>query len=116
VNTPLGTSQQSVPGMQHCVPQQNSLEGQATPWHGGFEHVPLSQYGFVPPHLMPQPPQLRMSLFSYTHAPLQHVSPSPHGIGQMLPLLLDALVVVVVLLALLVVGPVDMQHERQAGL
>ncbi len=43
VNTPEGTSQQIVPCMQHCVPQQNSDAGQATPLQGGVPQVPLSQ-------------------------------------------------------------------------
>ena len=53
-------------------------------------------------HLLPHPPQLWMSFFSSTHAPLQHERPGPHGVGQVPPLLeLDEL------------DPVPMQHARQ---
>jgi hypothetical protein len=85
VTTGPGTSQHSVPAPQHCEPQQNSLTGQATPLQGGVPHLPLSQYGFAPAQLMPHPPQLRMSSISSTHVPLQHVSPGPHGAGQVAP-------------------------------
>jgi hypothetical protein len=121
MNTGLGTLQQSVPGMQHCVSQQNSFAGQTVPLHGGVPHFPLSQNGSLPPHLVPQVPQLSMSFCAFTHDPLQHVSPIPHAGLQAAPPVLDALVLVVVVVvvlvvALLLVGPDDMQHARQAGL
>jgi hypothetical protein len=55
------TSQHSISGMQHSVPQQNSDVGQAMPVHGGVPQVPLLQYGCAPPHLTSQAPQLLMS-------------------------------------------------------
>ncbi len=65
---------------------------------------------------MPHPPQLRMSLLSFTHAPLQQVSPVPQ-VGLQVPPLLEALlldeVVVVVVVVVVVLG---MQQARHAGL
>jgi hypothetical protein len=43
VNTPEGTSQHSIPCVQHSVPQQNSLAGHATPLQGAASHVPSLQ-------------------------------------------------------------------------
>jgi hypothetical protein len=103
VNTPEGTSQQSIPGMQHCVPQQNSLAGHTPPAHGGAPQWPPLQYGCAPPHVTPHPPQLRMSLPSFTQPPLQHSRPGPQA-GEHVPPLLDELAVVD--------EPLPMQHAR----
>lgn len=61
-----------------------------------------------------------MSLFAFTHAPLQQVSPMPHAGLQVPPLLLEALlllldelVVVVVVVVVVVLG---MQQARHDGL
>jgi hypothetical protein len=43
--TGLTTSQHSIPGMQHSVPQQNSAPAQVVPVQGGVPQVPLLQYG-----------------------------------------------------------------------
>jgi hypothetical protein len=89
------TSQQSIPGMQHSVPQQNSDPAQALPVHGGVPQVPRLQYGWSPPHLTPQAPQLLMSSVGSTHMPLQHVDPGLQVPPHFPPLLeLDVLPVV----------------------
>jgi hypothetical protein len=38
-----GTTQQSWPAMQHCVPQQKSNVGHAMPMHGGVPQEPSAQ-------------------------------------------------------------------------
>jgi hypothetical protein len=43
MNTGSGTVQQSIPVMQHCVPQQSSVTGQLPPLQGGVPHCPLLQ-------------------------------------------------------------------------
>jgi hypothetical protein len=102
-NTPSGTSQQSIPAAQHSVSQQNSLAGQATPSQGGAPHVPWSQYGWLPEHVLPHAPQLRTSSSSFTHAPLQQENPGPHAGEHVPPPVLE----------LDVIWP--MQQARQAG-
>ncbi len=67
--------QQSWPEEQQLAPQQTPPPSQAPPLHGGVPQVPLLQYGFGPVHEVPQRPQLWMSLFGFTQAPLQQVSP-----------------------------------------
>lgn len=42
---PSCTSQQSCPAPQHWAPQQNVLDEQLAPLHGGVPHWPPPQYG-----------------------------------------------------------------------
>src|SRR5262249_49463488 len=91
-----GTSQQIWPASQHVVPQQNCIGVQATPLQGGIPHVPMSQEGGVPVHLLPQVPRWRMSFFRLTQALPQQPTPGltpPHCIGLQVPpeLLVDEL-------------------------
>src|SRR5262245_49547878 len=53
------------------------------PTQGGCPQVPLSQNGFGPPQMVPQPPQLWMSLLGFTQSPLQQRKPGlmPQSFG-----------------------------------
>jgi hypothetical protein len=88
-------SQQSWPAVQHCAPQQNSLVVHVAPLQGGSPQTPALQKGCVPPHLVPQLPQLWMSLLGLMHESPQHLK----GCWQLLalqppPELVEVLVVV----------------------
>jgi len=87
-----GTSQQILPGVQHSLPQQNSGAGHVAPVQGGFPHVPWSQYGTGPGHLLPQLPQLRMSLSGLEQSEPQQVQPQLDA-SQLPPELLDDVLV-----------------------
>jgi hypothetical protein len=76
-----GTLQQIWPAVQQVAAQQNSLDWQVMLLQGGSPQVPMLQYGWSPPHLLVHVPQLRMSFFRFTHAPLQQPNP---GMVQLL--------------------------------
>jgi hypothetical protein len=73
IATGPGTVQQSWPEVQHCVSQQSPAGPHMAPLHGGVPHLPLSQYGFGPVHVLPHVPQLWMSLSVLTQAEPQQV-------------------------------------------
>lgn len=83
---PCCTVQHSWPSVQSEVPQQNSPAGGCLfKLHGGGLHVEVpeveSQYGCAPPQVLPQLPQLSMSLAVLTQLPLQQVRPGPQPFG-----------------------------------
>jgi hypothetical protein len=107
MDTPWGTSQQSIPPAQHWSPQQVSLAGHGWPAHGGSPQVPALQKGLFPWHFFPHVPQLWMSFISLTHAPSQQVSPAPHPGEHVFPPLLDEVLVVLELEVVLAVPELE---------
>jgi hypothetical protein len=75
---PSVTAQQICVPVQHPLPQQvePGLQAAPTSVHGQLDwQVPFAQYGFAPPHVLPQVPQFWMSLPALTQAPAQHLKP-----------------------------------------
>jgi hypothetical protein len=81
LETGPAASQQSAPGAQQALPQQNELGAQSSTVgpHVAWTQWPLLQRLVIPVQRVPQLPQFIGSLAGFTQAPWQHMAPVVHA-------------------------------------